>query len=56
MGQNPRRSFIDDVSKSDFTPGPGNYRMPHNSLIIGSHDFLRLEFMSLFILLSVNPF
>jgi len=28
MGQNPRRSFIDDVSKSDFTPGPGNYRMP----------------------------
>lgn len=28
MGQSERKSFIDDATKSEFTPGPGNYRMP----------------------------
>jgi len=28
MGNDHRRSFIDDVSSSDFTPGPGKYQAP----------------------------
>jgi hypothetical protein len=28
IGSTARKSFIDEVTKTEFTPGPGNYRVP----------------------------